>query len=370
VSGLGASLTARRVVICAGAGGVGKTTISATVALGLAARGRRVAVVTIDPARRLAEALGLAELGNQPQRVDLSRFEEAGLRVPGELSAMMLDVKRTFDELIGHLAPDATTQESILANPIYEHLSRAVAGSQEYTAVAKLFELAREATYDVIVLDTPPSRNAIDFLDAPDRLTAFFEGRAMAAFLRPTGPVARAAGVVFAALRRITGVGLLDDLSTFFTLIGRLLDGLRDRARGVQELLTEPGTGFLIITSTERAPMAEAIHFAQELDRLGMRRAGLIVNRVQPLHASEPSADAAARRTRVLGDSLAKKVAKTDAEVQLLARRDQASLQELRIALGEPDPVWLADRDADLRDVLGLVDLERELFASNAEAKR
>lgn len=365
MSDLGGSLAGKRVVICAGAGGVGKTTMAATVALGLAAQGHRVAVVTIDPARRLAEALGLDELGNEPQRVDVARFEQAGLAVPGELSAMMLDVKGTFDDLIGHLAPDVDTRESILGNPIYEHLSTAVAGSQEYTAVAKLFELTREATYDVIVLDTPPSRSAIDFLHAPERLTAFFEGRAVAAFLRPTGPAARAAGVVFAALRRITGVGLLDDLSTFFALIARVLDGLRARARDVQHLLSAADTGFLIVTSTERAALREAIHFARELERLNMRRAGLIVNRVQPLDRSQFTPDSTASRlTGALGASLARKVARTHGEVQLLARRDEASLHELRAALGPPEPVCVGDRGANLNDVGELVGLERELFGS------
>ena len=182
MSPLATRLSGKRVVICAGAGGVGKTTVSAAVALGLAAQGRRVAVVTIDPARRLAEALGLDELGNQPQRVDPARFDGSGLAVDGELFAMMLDVKRTFDELIARLAPNAFTRQEILANPIYRHLSAAVAGSQEYTAIAKLFEIERERDYEVIVLDTPPSRNAIDFLEAPGRLIGFLEGRALKAF--------------------------------------------------------------------------------------------------------------------------------------------------------------------------------------------
>ena len=144
---------------------------------------------------------------------------------------MMLDAKRTFDELIALLAPNPRTRDEILANPIYRHLSTAVAGSQEYTAIAKLFEIARQGDYEVIVLDTPPSRSAIDFLEAPERLIAFLEGHALTGFLRPTGRAARAAGVVFAALRRITGVGLLDDLTTFFTLLGGLLDGFRSARR-------------------------------------------------------------------------------------------------------------------------------------------
>lgn len=234
-------LHGQRVVICAGAGGVGKTTVSAAVALGLAARGQRVAVVTIDPARRLAEALGLEELSNQPRLVDPAHFAGADLQLRGELSAMMLDVKRTFDEVIGALAPNARVRDEILANPTYESLSTSLAGSQEHTAIAKLFELAREREYDVVVLDTPASRSAIDFLQAPDKLIEFLQGRALSALMRPTGGVARAGAVVFAALRRITGVALLDDLTTFFTLIGGLREGFSDRAAAVSALLRDPG---------------------------------------------------------------------------------------------------------------------------------
>ena len=238
MSRLTTALAGQRVLICAGAGGVGKTTVSAALALGLAAQGHRVALITIDPARRLAEALGLDSLGNRPQPVDTAGFDGTELEVRGELFAMMLDAKRTFDELIELLAPDATTRNQILANPIYQHLSTAVAGSQDYTAMAKLFELDHSGDYDVIVLDTPPSRHAIDFLQAPDRLIAFLEGRALAAFLRPTGHVARVVGLGFTALRRITGMGLMEDLTALFQLLAGLLDGFRRRATDVHTLLT------------------------------------------------------------------------------------------------------------------------------------
>ncbi len=199
-------LEGKRVVICAGSGGVGKTTTSAALAMGLAAEGRRVAVVTIDPARRLANSLGLEELGNEPALVEPGRLAGHGLEMRGELWAMMLDAKRTFDELIERLAPDERTRDDVLGNRIYQQLSGAVAGSQEFTAVAKLYDLDRSGRFDVLVLDTPPSRNALDFLDAPDRLTSFFEGRALRVFLAPTGLAARVVGrgtsVVFSVLKR------------------------------------------------------------------------------------------------------------------------------------------------------------------------
>src|SRR3954464_10441893 len=174
-------LEGKRMVICAGSGGVGKTTTAAAVALGLAERGLKVAVVTIDPARRLANALGLSELSNEPTRVECE--------VDGELWAMMLDAKRTFDQLIEHLAPDEQTRDEVLGNRIYQQLSTAVAGSQEFTAIAKLYELDEEGAWDVLVLDTPPARNALDFLDGPARLSRFFQGRPIRVFLKPAGLV-------------------------------------------------------------------------------------------------------------------------------------------------------------------------------------
>lgn len=362
MNALASALAGKRVIICAGAGGVGKTTVSATVALGLAAEGRRVALVTIDPARRLAEALGLDTLGNRPQIVDVARFGGSGIEVQGELAAMMLDSKRTFDELIGLLAPTPGTRDEILSNPIYNHISTAVAGSQEYTAVAKLYELEHGADHDVIVLDTPPSRHAIDFLNAPDRLIEFLEGRALAAFLRPTGHVVHAAGVAFAALRRITGTGLLDDLTSLFRQLAELLDGFRSRAVNVHEMLVDEASAFLIVTSPERVALEETLFFAAELDRVGMHRAAVIVNRVHPLEAGGLDiAKNAARLSPVLGPSLAQRTARAHAHVQRLAQRDAAAVARLRSAL-QADPVCLADRPSDVHDIPGLVALQEELF--------
>src|SRR5690349_21133178 len=219
-------------VICAGSGGVGKTTTAAAVALGLAQQGKKVAVVTIDPAKRLATALGLDALGNEPHRVECE--------ADGELWAMMLDAKRTFDELIEHLAPDARTRDEVFENRIYQQLSTAVAGSQEFTAIAKLYELDAAGEWDVLILDTPPSRNALDFLDAPTRLTKFFQGRAIRMFLKPAGLFGRGTGLVFSVLRRITGVDLLRDLSAFFHALSGMIDGFTERARRVGALLADP----------------------------------------------------------------------------------------------------------------------------------
>src|SRR4051794_32113974 len=361
-------LRGKRVVICAGSGGVGKTTTAAALGMGLAAQGHRVAVVTIDPARRLADSLGLRDLGNEPRLVDPGRFDGHGIEMRGELWAMMLDAKRTFDELIDRLAPDRRTRDEVLQNRIYQQLSGAVAGSQEFTAVAKLYELDRSGRFDTIVLDTPPSRNALDFLDAPDRLTHFFEGRALRVFLAPTGLAARvmgrSTGVVFGLLKRLTGVDLLQDLSVFFRALGGLIEGFRERAAGVKALLGDPGTLFLIITSPEREPIEEAIFFHGKLREAHMPFGGLIVNRVQPAEGLDGDpARVEKELDKLVGEPLAGKVAQAYAEAQVLARRDRAGLDHLRAEVGGPAPICVPQLDGDVHDVEGLVAIRGFLFA-------
>jgi len=370
VSDLAQRLEGMRVVVCAGSGGVGKTTTSAAIAMGLAARGARVCVVTIDPARRLADALGIEQLGSEPRRVDDERFAGHGIVIGdgGELWAMMLDPKRTFDELIAKLAPDDKTRDDILENRIYRELSSAVAGSQEFTAVAKLYDLNRSGMFDVIVLDTPPSRNALDFLDAPDRLTGFLEGRALRLFLAPSGlaarVVGRGTGVVFGVLRRVTGVDLMNDLSVFFGALSGVLDGFRERAAGVKALLADPATTFLIITSPERDPVEEAIFFRGKLREAGMPFGGLVVNRVHPLAPGGDDVDTAAVTEELGGDAaLARKVVRTLEEFRLLARRDAGALERLAREVGDDDPIVVPHLDGDVHDVDGLVLVHRHLFA-------
>jgi anion-transporting ArsA/GET3 family ATPase len=355
----------KRVIVCVGAGGVGKTTVSAALALGLAAAGQRVAVVTIDPARRLADALGLDGLDNEPALVDPARFAEHGLRVDGELWAMMLDPKHTFDDLIEQLAPDAATRDEILANRIYGQLSGAVAGSQEFTAVAKLYELDRSGRFDVIVLDTPPSRNALDFLDAPDRLQSFLEGRALRTLLAPTGLAARVlgrgTGVLFGVLTKLTGVDLLSDLSVFFRSLNGLLDGFKERATAVKALLVDPATTFLIVTSPEREPVEEAIFFAGRLREAGMPLGGLIVNRVT---AAVPAADELPPLPAGLDAALARKVQAAAQDAHARALRDAARVDRVREATGGSEPVQLEQFGGDVHDLEGLELIRRALFAS------
>ena len=367
-TGVAERLAGKRICIVAGAGGVGKTTASAALALGLAASGKRVAVVTIDPARRLAESLGLDELGNDPRQVDPALLASHGVELQGELWAMMLDPKATFDDLIASLSPDAQTRDEVLGNRIYQQFSGAVAGSQEFSAVAKLYDLHHDGDFDVLVLDTPPSRNALDFLDAPDRLTEFFEGRALKVLLVPTGiaakVVSRGASVVFSILRRLTGVDLMNDIAVFLRALSGVLDGLKERAAGVKALLADPATTFLIVTSPEREPVAEAIFFHGKLREAGMAFGGLIVNRVNV--AGPPDEEAEAVRAQLvrdgLDDAIAAKVADSVADLQRLAARDALQIERLRVELGEPDPIVVARLDGEVQDIDGLLALRDALM--------
>ncbi|HEY2718189.1 MAG TPA: ArsA-related P-loop ATPase [Solirubrobacteraceae bacterium] len=368
-NGLAARLQGKRVCICLGAGGVGKTTTSAAIALGLAARGQKVAVVTIDPAARLASALGLERLSGEPHQIDAALLAEHGVEGKGELWAMMLDSKGTFDEIVARLSPDEREREQILANPIYRELSSAVAGSQELSAMAKLYELRHERDFDVIVLDTPPSRNAVDFLETPTRLLGFLEGRALKVFLSPGGLAARvfgrSTGIVFAIFARVTGVDMLSDLSTFFRSLSGILDGFGERTRGVSQLLRDESTSFLIITSPEPEPAREAPFLAQRLSETDMSLDGLIVNRVHfdglDGHSVEQVQELLAND---LGERLAHRVASNLADFDVLVRRDRETIARLSEQLCEPDPILVPHLDEEVRDMNGLAQLATHLFGA------
>ena len=372
-----ALLEGKRICVCGGSGGVGKTTTSAAIALGMAAQGAKVAVVTIDPAKRLANALGLEELGNEPRLVEPERLCSGGLELRGELWAMMLDPKRTFDELIERLAPDARSAEEILANRVYRELSTAVAGSQEFTAVSKLYELDKGYDFDLLVLDTPPSRNALDFLDAPGRLTSFLEGRVLKMFMRPTGLgmriLGRGSGTLGAVLQRVTGVDLLADLSTFFRLLGTMTDDFRARAAEVEKMLKASTTAFVVVTSAQREPVDEAIWFRRTLQETGLPFTGVIVNRVHhEILGSAPggSDEVAAALETGLERELAARVAENFYDYHVLARRDELNIA--RLASGNDDrPLMLVPHfDDDVHDVEGLLRIHRYLFASDADRAR
>jgi anion-transporting ArsA/GET3 family ATPase len=367
-------LAGNRVCICVGSGGVGKTTTSAAIAVGMAARGMKVAVLTIDPAKRLAESLGLEWLGNTPRQVDttaLGGLADLDGDGDGELWAMMLDSKATFDEVVDTYAPDQESRDRILHNRIYKQISGALAGSQEYMAMEKLYELDSEGGYDLLILDTPPSRNALDFLDAPQRVTQFIEGRAMRLFIRPTGFGARVAGrgfsVISSVLRRVTGGDLIADLSEFFSAMAGMLGGFRERAERVEALLSDEGTTFLVVTGPAGEPIEEAAYLRAKLEEGGLPFGGLIVNRVHPQAAGsgEPggTAGALAALKKSLGDNdLAERVVAAESDQAVLADRDRRNIDAL--AMGAPGVplIEVPELTDAIHDIDGLLALGRYLF--------
>jgi anion-transporting ArsA/GET3 family ATPase len=368
-------LADKRVCVCGGSGGVGKTTTSAAVALGMAAAGAKVAVVTIDPAKRLANALGLEELENEPRLVPRERITGAGLEMKGELWAMMLDPKRTFDELIDRIAPEPERAEEIKANRVYRELSTAVSGSQEFTAVSKLYELGTEGEFDLLVLDTPPSRNALDFLDAPGRLSSFLEGRALKAFTGSTGIgmrlLGRGAAPLLAGLRRVTGVDLLTDLSTFFALLGDMTKDFSARASAVEEMLRAPTTGFMLVTSAQHEPIEEAVWFARTLQEHGFPFEGVVVNRVHhDLLGDSESEDVHEALRDTLPPKLAAKVAANFEDYHVLARRDGRNIARLEAEMAGRPLLLVPHLDDDVHDIDGLLRIHRYLFASEAERRQ
>ena len=300
---------ATRIIVCCGSGGVGKTTTAAAVGVRAAESGRRAVVLTIDPARRLAQSLGLSQLDNTPAPIP-GIDTSAG----GSLDAMMLDMKRTFDEVVEAHA-DPARASAILANPFYQALSTSFAGTQEYMAMEKLGQLHRQSeadgTWDLIVVDTPPSRSALDFLDAPKRLGAFLDGRLIRILAAPARAGGRAyirlltvsLGVFSNVLTKIVGAQVLRDLQTFVTSFDALFGGFRERAEQTHALLSAPGTAFLVIAAPEPDALREASYFVERLDEEGMPLAGLVLNRVSPVRLPELSPEQAGAGAERLRDA-------------------------------------------------------------------
>jgi anion-transporting ArsA/GET3 family ATPase len=376
MAGIAELLEGKQICVCAGSGGVGKTTTAAAIAAGMAARGKRVAVLTIDPARRLADSLGLPELGNEERRVDPALFAGAGVDTNGgELWAMMLDAKQTFDAVVREHAPDDETRERILNNRIYQQLSTALAGSQEYMAMEKLYEVHAEGDWDLLVLDTPPSRNALDFLEAPNRLLQFIEGRALQVFMKPTGlgmrVFGRGASMMFGVLRRITGTDLLEDLAEFFQAFGGMVGGFRDRARRVNELLSDSRTSFLVVCAPQGEPITEAVYFHDQLERAEMPFGGVIVNKVH--YEGEVEVDPGELRAELaelIGDAeLAERVTANFADFQTLSARDRRNIDRVAEELGRGVVIEVPYLDHDVHDLAGLLEIDRYLFASGSDER-
>src|SRR6056297_2753461 len=299
---LGAAVADSHVLVTTGAGGVGKTTTAAALGYAGARAGRRTLVLTIDPARRLAQALGLDHLDDEPAQVPVTT--DAG----GALWAMMLDMGTTFDRLIDRHATTPANARAIKANRIYRTLSSTLSGTQEYMAMERLHELHDTGEWDLIVVDTPPTRSALDFLDAPKRMTSFLEGRLLKLLLKPGVAAGRGVGKVVGAgatafmrvAGRVTGMELLQDLADFFRDFEGMYDGFKQRAEEVLTLLRAPSSRFVIVTSAEPPPLREARFFLERLEQEGLHAAGVIVNRIRPEVPRDPSDAGLDRAVRAL----------------------------------------------------------------------
>ncbi|MGB3303997.1 ArsA family ATPase [Gordonia sp. (in: high G+C Gram-positive bacteria)] len=315
-----------RVVVCCGSGGVGKTTTAAAMALHAAESGRKVAVLTIDPARRLAQSLGMNELTNEPQPVPLDTIAETAT---GSLDAMMLDMRRTFDDMvIEHSTPERA--EAIMNNSFYQTVASSFSGTQEYMAMEKLSRLLGENRWDLIIVDTPPSRNALDFLDAPQRLGSFLSGRLMKMLVGGGRGVGRVlTGAMSLAMRgiaTIVGGDILRDVATFVQSLDSMFGGFQERANRTYELLKTPGTEFVVIAAPEPDALREASFFVERLSKDSMPLTGLVVNRTHPTLSSLPAAAAETAMT-TLDDELTRGVLKIHAERAATAQREVRLLQ-------------------------------------------
>jgi anion-transporting ArsA/GET3 family ATPase len=355
-----ATIDKAKILVCCGSGGVGKTTTAAALALRAAERGRRTVVLTIDPARRLAQSMGLSELDNIPRRVT-GVDESAG----GSLDAMMLDMKRTFDEIVLTHAEPAKA-EAILANPFYQALSSSFAGTQEYMAMEKLGQLKASGDYDLVVVDTPPTRSALDFLDAPQRLTTFLDGRMIKILMAPAKAGGKAYLKVVSAgfnvftgvIAKIIGASVLQDVSQFVAALETMFGGFRERAQATYDLLKAPGTSFVVVAAPERDALREAAYFVERLAEEHMPLAGLVVNRVHRSDVTSLTAERSVAAAQALestgGSPLAAAVLRLHAERVWLSVREQR--MEARFSTAHPGVpvVEVAAQPGDVHDLAGL----------------
>ncbi len=376
------------VLVCVGTGGVGKTTVAAAIGLEAARCGRNVLVLTIDPARRLADALGTGPLDHQVRMVPSEVMEQVGAEPGGALSAMMLDTKRTFDELVAHYAPDRESLEQILENPIYRNLTDALSGSREYSAMERLHQLQDEGEFDMIVLDTPPARHALEFLDAPRRLTRFLDSQILKLLFHPAAVVGRTGFRLFrrgseTALRlveRVSGLEFLRSISEFLLAFESMLDGFTSRAHEVEALLRSSRCGFLLVAGPNADQVRRAERFWSRLDEEEIRLVGLVLNRVHvwpggsetPELSPDLSARARAWLERGLDDPEgARGLFETVSRQASLARRDHAFASRLAGALPLPSGAirTVPLMAEDVHAIEGLRTLAAEIFAEGAGAR-
>jgi anion-transporting ArsA/GET3 family ATPase len=376
-------LSEKRILVCVGSGGVGKTTTAAALALESARRGRRTLVLTIDPARRLANSLGLEALGHEVQRVPDQRIDAAGPRQPGgELHAMMLDQKRAFDEVVARHASDPQAVQRILANPVYAQISGSLAGSQEYAAMATLQDFDASAKFDLIVVDTPPTAHALDFLDAPQKLTNAIDSPAIEWFRKLRGQkssgwsvVGKTGSYVLKRLSKFVGTRFLDDLAVFFTEFNDILGGFRQRAEETFALLRQDKVGFVLVASPEPMAVREALFFHERLVGSSMPFTGFVLNKVHEHLPIDMAPGEVATRLgehpavaalgfqpvtlRIAGEA----VMQAHHDLEILARADRAAIARLREAAGEHTLlVQVPFFRQDIHDIAELSALGRHLL--------
>jgi len=341
----------RSIVVCCGPGGVGKTTVAAALAVEGARQGRRTVVLTIDPAKRLADALGLATLTDTPGRIDGDW--------PGELWALMLDPRSTFDALVGTYAPDADQAATILANRFYRNIAGALSGTQEYMAMEKLFELHVDERFDLVVVDTPPTRNALDFVDAPRRLGRFLDNRLFRLLMLPARTGFKAVNLATQAfvrtVGRVVGADVVTDAVAFFQAFEGMEEGFRQRSRRVSELLADPATAFVLVTSPRRDAVRETGFFADKLREAGIGIQGLVVNRMHPrFPAVDPTPSAAVADLAPLYRNIA--------ELARMAEGEEEHVAVLAAHLGAA-AVRVPELETDVHDLPGLARVAAYVFA-------
>jgi anion-transporting ArsA/GET3 family ATPase len=370
--GLAAALAERRILVVCGSGGVGKTTTAAALALQAALEGRRVLACTIDPARRLATSLGLASLEGRPRRLDLSRL---ATRAPGALWAMTLDTRRTFDALVEKHTSSEAARRRILENRFYQQVSSALAGSHEYMAMEKLLELSTDDRFDLVVLDTPPTRHALDFLEAPDRLMGFLDTSVLRWFLKPyfvagrlTLKVATRTGAfAFDLADRVLGLQFLQDLSEFFLAFEGMYEGFKQRAGQVHALLRGEDCGFVLVAGPARATLDEALYFYRRLREKDMPFVGLIVNRVHP----DPLSDAGAvpRTPARIDAALARGLLRLMEDQARVARRERRGIARLEAEVSER-LILVPELEADVHDLRGLREVGELILGGGRSTSR
>ena len=349
------------VVICCGSGGVGKTTTAAALGLGAARRGERVLVLTIDPAKRLADALGLKEVGNVETRVPLPK-------ISGELSVAMLDTSASWDALVRRHAPDAATRDKILANPLYRNITQRFVQSHDYIAMERLYELQASAHWDRIVIDTPPSRHALDFIDAPERMADFFSSPLLRWITLPYRVGGQRAGRLgylaakpfYQVADRILGSQFLEDIAEFFLLFQTMHTGFIRRAKAVTAQLQDHATRFVVVSTVEPAPLREAEFLLSELSRRRLALGALILNRVYAPEFSDPEAKTAATALAAQPEADLRACGETFLRYAMLA--EQQRTQRERLAFAPDVIVTVPEHDGDIVSIAGLTNLAKQLW--------